>query len=84
MATGNLETALIVLAIGMITVFIVLGLVVLTGQLLIKIVNALQSEAPPAPAAATSIPSTHIAVITAAVAQLSEGKASVVKIEKNN
>ena len=59
MATGNLETALIVLAIGMITVFIVLGLVVLTGQL-------------------------HIAVITAAVAQLSEGKASVVKIEKNN
>jgi len=82
MATGNLETALIVLSIGMITVFIVLGLVVLTGQLLIKIVNALQTESPPAPAVPSSIPSTHIAVITAAVAQLSEGKASVVKIEK--
>lgn len=82
MATENLETAFIVLAIGMITVFVVLGLVVLTGQLLIKIVNALHKETEPAPASPAGIPSTHIAVITAAVAQLSEGKASVLKIEK--
>jgi len=35
----NLSDALIILAVGMITVFVILALVVLTGKLLIRITN---------------------------------------------
>jgi len=41
----NLSEAFIILAVGMITVFIILALVVLTGQILIRITNRF---APPA------------------------------------
>lgn len=42
----NLSEAFIILAVGMITVFIILSLVVLTGQILIRITNR---YAPPSP-----------------------------------
>lgn len=82
MATTNLQTALLVLAIGMITVFIVLGLVVLSGRLLIRIVNSLHADTAPLANNSAAISSAHIAAITAAVTHVTEGKASIVKIEK--
>ena len=36
---NSLETAFLVLVVGMITVFVILGLVVISGKLLIKFVN---------------------------------------------
>lgn len=83
MATENLQTALIVLAIGMITVFIVLGLVVLTGQLIIKVVNSLHQDRHSSDTASSSIPAPHVAAITAAVEQISRGKAIIQKIEND-
>lgn len=83
----DLERALSLLGIGMITVFVVLALVVVTGNLLIRFVNAFLPEPASASGVASSSPSPQIspkkiAAITAAVHQLSGGKASIEKIEK--
>ena len=80
----ELQTAFLLLGIGMVTVFTILGFVVLSGKLLIRISNHL------APVINTEahkqIPQTikhdKIAAITAAMHQFAGGQMIIDKIEK--
>jgi oxaloacetate decarboxylase (Na+ extruding) subunit gamma len=77
-----METALLLLAVGMITVFAVLSLVVITGQALIRVVNFFAGEASPPPGIAGGGPDkSRIAAIVAIVDALTGGKGKVGKIE---
>jgi len=83
----NLEKALSLLGIGMVTVFVALALVVVVGNLLIRIVNAMTPEVDSQKSitedhSSSDISPQKIAAITSAVHQLSGGKATVEKIEK--
>ncbi len=75
-----LYTALTLLLIGMITVFVVLFLVVSVGNLLIYFVNRYLpvDQGPPD----SSIPGKKVAVLTAAVEAVTQGKGVITKIEK--
>jgi len=88
----NVQTALLLLLVGMITVFIILSLVVLTGNLLIKFVNRFYPDAPikgmnklgvrlKHPSNSAIVPA-KLAAITAAVQVVTEGKGRITKIEK--
>ena len=81
---SNISTALSLLAIGMLTVFVVLTLVVLTGKLLISIVNLFKEETAAVPVRVTNqgIENNKIAAITAAVESFTEGRGNIQKIEK--
>ncbi len=91
----EINTALVVLGVGMITVFIILGLVVLTGHLLINLVNRYFPEASiksplksygninQNPLPSQNDKSTIAAIITA-VDIITEGKGKAVNIEKVN
>lgn len=74
--TPELTTALTLLAIGMITVFVVLLVVVLTGNLLIRLVNKISKEP------TSQISNSTVAVLTAAVESFTGGKGRITKIEK--
>lgn len=74
----ELSTALTLLAIGMITVFVVLLLVVVTGNLLIRLVNKLPNKEAKGP-----ISSKEIAVLSAAVEIFTQGKGRITKIDKH-
>ncbi|MEQ8581078.1 MAG: hypothetical protein RIC30_08725 [Marinoscillum sp.] len=76
---STLSTAFSLLGIGMITVFVVLLLVVITGNLLIRVVNRLA----PVPAD-DQLEKTRLAAITAAVSIFTEGKGHVTRVEKLN
>ena len=72
---GNeFSTALTLLAIGMITVFVVLLLVVITGNVFIRLVNRMS--------ASPTIEVVKIAAISGAVEAFTEGKGHITKIEK--
>lgn len=71
----EISTALTLLAIGMITVFVVLSLVVLTGNMMIRFVNLIEPKV-------KAIPEQTVAVITAAVEEFTQGKGHITKIEK--
>ena len=71
---SEFSTALTLLAIGMITVFVVLLLVVITGNVLIRMVNRLDKS--------TTIEPAKIAAISAAVEAFTDGKGHITKIEK--
>ncbi len=73
---GELSTALSLLAIGMITVFIVLLLVVITGNLLIRVVNRFFQNG-------NQLSTAKIAAISGAVEVFTEGRGKITKIEKN-
>lgn len=83
----NIETALLLMVVGMATVFAILLIVIYLGKLLISLVNkyAPEEEAPakretakgPAP-----IPGNIMAAITAAVNVVTLGKGKVTKVEK--
>ncbi|MFT5640038.1 MAG: oxaloacetate decarboxylase gamma subunit [Cyclobacteriaceae bacterium] len=80
---SNISTALTLLVIGMLTVFVVLTLVVFTGKLLIALVNRFSVEAiVPLTVNKQGIGSSKIAAITAAVEGFTQGKARIQKIEK--
>lgn len=86
--TEQVSTAILISIVGMLTVFGILGLVVLTGNSLVRIVNryapipAKVKQNPNISSSASSISQKKIAVITAAVSAVSRGKARIEKIEK--
>lgn len=85
----TLSTAILVLAVGMITVFVILSLVVLSGNILIKVVNKYFPESSKVIPSRTSpvsnedsISKPKMAAIIAAVDIATMGKGKVAKIEK--
>lgn len=82
---SNFQLALLLMVVGMVTVFIILLIVIGLGQALISLVNkvAPEEEAPtkkkqaPAP-----IPANVLAAINAAVTVVTHGKGKVSKVEK--
>ena len=81
----SLSNAFSILAVGMITVLIILGLVVVIGNLLIRVTNKfwpLPSSPGKAGAGHGYIPSGTLAAIIAAVEAFTGGKGKVTKIEK--
>ncbi|MFK7771473.1 MAG: OadG family protein [Saprospiraceae bacterium] len=89
----NLQEAFIILAVGMITVFAILSLVVFTGQILIRITNqyappqTVKSNIPihPTPQVSnnsSSINKKKLAAIIGTVDHLTYGKGRIEKIEK--
>ncbi|MCH2083529.1 MAG: OadG family protein [Saprospiraceae bacterium] len=90
--TQDLNTALLMLAIGMITVFIILSLVVASGHVIIRIVNRFSSFVPSKSSPArirtkektsNSLRPAKVAAIIAAVSAVTNGQGRVVKIEPN-
>lgn len=71
----NFSTALMLLAVGMITVFVVLALVVFTGNVLIRLVNRFSPKE-------EGLAPGKVAAITSAVATFTQGKGRITKIEK--
>ena len=79
-----LQTALSLLAIGMITVFIILTLVVGGGQAIIALTNRFIPETVVEKVTSDDVPADHVAVITAAVSEITGGKGTVEHIEKTD
>lgn len=81
---SNINNALILLAIGMITVFVILALVVFAGNLLIKIVNryAPQNAETNRYADRNQVAPSIIAAITAVVDTVTVGQGKIEKIER--
>ena len=86
-----LSDALLVLAVGMITVFVILSLVVLSGNLLIKVVNRFFPENEPITISKSKvqnsqneISSSKMAAIVAAVDVITQGRGKISKIEKKS
>lgn len=77
---NSLGSALLLLLIGMITVFLILSLVVLSGNILIKLIN--RFFVPEKVVESIPLNPSHVAIISAAVAQISKGRVKSIKIEK--
>ena len=75
---GDVSTALSLLTVGMITVFSVLLLVVLTGNLLIQLSNRIGTNSENG-----DISPSKVAAIVGAVEILTEGRGRITKIEKD-
>lgn len=86
--TNDLYGALILLAVGMITVFLVLIIVIQLGKLLIWAVNkwapeeAVAKKTAPVAKAVAGVDATTKAIIDAAVSQITGGKGRATKITK--
>ena len=82
----NLETALLLMVVGMATVFAILLIEIYLGKLLISLVNKYAPEeqlpAKQGTQSPVSIPRNIVAAITAAVNVVTQGKGKVAKIEK--
>jgi len=89
----NLQEAFIILAVGMITVFAILSLVVFTGRILIKItnkyappeiakVNISNNPIPQVSPPPNTIDKKKLAAIIGTVDHLTHGKGRIEKIEK--
>ena len=82
----NLNTALLLMVVGMATVFTILLIVIYLGKGLIALVNKYAPEevAPAKPAAnnPATIPANILAAINAAVTVVTQGKGKVSKVEK--
>lgn len=74
------EQALEIFGVGMVTIFVILGLVVISGQILIRLVNRFSPTHEEKTPSAAAIPDTHIAVINAAVEVVTKGKGKVATI----
>ena len=83
----NIETAILLMVVGMATVFVILLIVIYLGKLLITLVNkyapeevvAVKREASQGPA---PVPGNILAAITAAVNVVTQGKGKITKVEK--
>jgi len=91
----QLNRALLVLLVGMITVFVILLLVVLTGNVLIRFVNRFfpGEEIKASPAVKSrpvftkntqSVGNHKLAALVAAVEVMTKGKGQIISIEKRN
>ena len=83
----NLETAFLLMVVGMATVFVILLIVIYLGKLLISLVNKYAPEEvvsvkQTSSQAPVPIPGNILAAITAAVNVVSQGKGKVTKVEK--
>lgn len=87
----NIETGLLLMVVGMATVFLILLIVIQLGKGLISLVNKyapeeveVKKQAPKrnAPAATSLLPGQDLAAVVAAVSMATQGKGKVVKIEK--
>ena len=83
----NLETAFLLMVVGMATVFVILLIVIYLGKLLISLVNKYAPEEvvsvkQTSSQAPVPIPGTILAAITAAVNVVTQGKGKVTKVEK--
>ncbi len=83
----NLQTAFLLMVVGMTTVFLILLIVIYMGKGLISLVNTYAPEevAPPkkrTSIATPAIPQDTLAVIATAVQLVTNGKGSVSKVEK--
>lgn len=83
----NIETAILLMVVGMATVFVILLIVIYLGKLLITLVNKYApEEVAPAkqetPRGPAPIPGNILATITAAVNVVTQGKGKVTKVEK--
>ena len=81
----NIETGLMLMLVGMTTVFVILLVVIGLSQVLIKVVNKVAPEEEPKKKVAKTTASTDAAAmdaIKAAVDILTAGKGQVIKVEK--
>ena len=85
----HLSTAFLVLAVGMITVFVILSLVVLAGNVLIRVVNRyfpadsrMTASAKKIISAKNQIKTSELAAVVAAVDIVTKGRGIISKIEK--
>lgn len=81
----NLGTGLLLMAVGMTTVFLILLIVIWLGKALIAFVNKVAPEEEPKKKPSVSTPSTDASAmdaIKAAVDILTAGKGQVIKVEK--
>ena len=78
----NLETGLLLMVVGMATVFVILLIVIYLSQLLIKLVNPEEEPKKKAVPVATSSDTGAMDAIKAAGDILTAGKGQVIKIEK--
>jgi len=82
----NIETAILLMVVGMATVFVILLIVIYLGKLLITLVNKYAPEEVPAKKEALQgpapIPGNIMAAITAAVNVVTLGKGKITKVEK--
>jgi oxaloacetate decarboxylase gamma subunit len=85
---NNIQSALTLLLVGMSTVFIILTLVVITGKVLIRLVNRFATEEVKAvkrkvvAGIQDQMSPKTLAALTAAVEVATGGKGKIVKIEK--
>lgn len=83
---NNISNAFLLLCIGMSTVFLILFLIVSLGKFLINWVNTLPEPQPEMVFKKITEPSAknlkHVAVITAAVHHVTNGKGKIDKIDK--
>jgi len=78
--TNTLSSAVLIMIVGMLTVFAILTIIVLSGNFLIRLVNF--GVKPQKEESINAIPSAHQVVISTVVHELTEGRATDVKIEK--
>lgn len=86
----NIETGLLLMGVGMTTVFFILLIVINFGKLLIAFVNKYAPEEAPKKQFASSspsslteaIPATTLTAIVSAVSVATGGKGKVIKVEK--
>lgn len=81
----DLNTALLLMGVGMITVFLVLTCVVILGNVLTRFVNRfvpLVKSTPVKPSSSNRIQASKIAIITSAVEVFTKGKGQIKSIKK--
>ena len=82
---GDIGTASMLLIIGMVTVFTVLLLVVLLGNILIRTINYFQKDILESEVNTPQVVShTKMAVLVATVESITQGKGKITAIEKIN
>lgn len=84
---NEMGVALELLGVGMVTVFVILSLVVILGDLIIRFVNRFMPEVEKTPVtknttSGSEINSKKIAAIVSAVSKVTNGNGRVVNIEK--